>query len=123
MSLPPMVQATEPEPRLTDDIVERYPWIPAWGMLCRFPPNVVREQLRLAVEQDAPPTALSRFHDDQRWVCLADITTDAYETRLWLLDYAYSRDMTIPYEVLKVWLDPNVIRPLLTLEWNPWDRS
>lgn len=119
----PMAPGMEPEQDriITDTDVERYPWIPAWGMLCRFPQDTVRAQIIKAVKEDAPPTALSRFHTDRGWTTLEDVTET--ETRLWFLDYAYSRGMHLPYEVLKVWLDPVAIRFTSELEWNPWDRS
>jgi len=102
----------EPEPAS-----EAHPWIIAWGMLCGFRRETTLSQLRLAEAELAPRTALSRFHQE-RWVTLEDVDEHAYETRLWLLDYAWSRGLTIPYEVLKVWLDPNAVRPSTVLERN-----
>jgi hypothetical protein len=102
---------------LSDADFDAYPWILAWGLLCRFPQETTNAQVRKAIAEKAPPTAISRIHDDDRWVTLEDIIE--HETRLWMLDYAYARDMVLPYRTLRVWLDPLSTRAHAPLERSP----
>jgi hypothetical protein len=89
---------------LSDEKVNRYPWIIAHALLRVLPSTEVAADLVRAVQVDAPPTVLA-YDGNGRWLTLQGIPKEQHELRLWLLDYAFSRDMTIPYEVLKVWLD------------------
>lgn len=89
---------------LSDEKVERYPWLIAFGMLHRSPNRDVAEDLIRAVRVNAPATVLG-YDGNGRWLVMEGISSQQAELRLWLLDYAFSRDMVIPYEVLKAWLN------------------
>ena len=84
----------------------QYPWVRAWGQLNGYNPEAILAQQREALRFHAPGVVCWHNRDAIEWVSLLDIWPEAYETRLWFLDWAHSRDIELPYEVLKVWLDP-----------------
>ena len=102
---PAAAEAFEPEESHVDlDVL--YPWVRAWSQLIGLSPEQTSSMQKRAYAEQAPPIALIRASDAERWVLLTDVWSNAYETRLWLLDWAWSRNLSIPYEVLRVWLDP-----------------
>ena len=84
---------------------DRYPWIRAWGQLCRYDQETVESQLARAETENAPPDACYRFNTEP-WVTLKEIVR--VEARIWLVDWAESRDLAIPPSALRIWLDPYV---------------
>lgn len=85
-----------------------YPWIRAWGRLCGFDQHTVEAQLALARTEAAPETATAKV-DTPGWMTLIDIWPEAYESRIWMVDWAESRGLSIPASVLRVWLDPHAL--------------
>lgn len=96
-----------------------YPWVRAWSQLIGLSPDQTLSMQRKAAAENAPATALIRVSDAERWVTLSDVEPHAHETRLWLLDWGWSRLINIPYEVLRVWLDPLAVIPSVILAPDP----
>lgn len=92
---------------LSDEKVATYPWIIAYGMMQSTPAKIIRSDLVRAIQVGAPSSVICH-NGNGVWTTLGSIPAEHHETRLWLLDWAWSRDMTLPYETLKVWLDPNL---------------
>lgn len=92
-----------------------YPWVKAWGRLIGLTYAQARAMQEQAEKDEAPAIAVIRTPGEaSHWVLLTDVEPSAYETRLYLLDWASSRNLTIPEEVLRVWLDPNAVFPAST---------
>ena len=97
--------AHEPEEEAPDFTMGRtYPWVLAWGRLHGFSDQVVLRHLWRAARELAPPTVLY-YTEAEVWLTLEDVTNP--ETRLWLLDWAQSRDLPLPYGVIRAWITPD----------------
>lgn len=93
-----------------------YPWIRAWGRLCGFTATATEAMLARARRDAAPGDALiwsslgdgqglpADEHPTERWITLVDVTDP--ESRIWLVDYAQSRDLPVPYAAIRAWIDP-----------------
>ena len=85
-----------------------YPWLRGFAVYCNYDRSWLARTLSAARDQMAPATALSKTAG-QRWMLLEDVSLT--EARLFFIDWAADWNMAIPDRVLKVWADPEAVRP------------